>query len=361
MRLFQNAGLYKSYKAKFNVLNEAGLPFETRINRYLIDRFNAVHLLKPVLERRGEVFFTNGNDEVLQYKWAVENGLNTKKLTIEDILLAQVEYHQSEVFYNLDPLTFSSSFVKRLPGCVKRKICWRAAPSPGADLSGYDLVVCNFPSILNQWKNFGWSTAYMTPAHDPAMDSYGNELNRPIDILFIGGFSRHHKKRALILEAVAALSDKYNIHYSMDESFLTKIAESPFGFLPGLRMHKRPSNVIDISNPPVFGLEMYKKISQAKIVLNGAIDMSGIDRGNMRCFEALGCGALMLSDAGQYPDGFRNKTTMLNYFDIDDAVSKIHSVLGDWNDFSHIAHQGFNMIRTKYSKRAQWELFTSLL
>lgn len=361
MRLFQNAGLYKSYKEKFNSLNGTQLSFESRIDRYIADRFNAVHLLKPVLERQREVFFTNGDDKHLQYAWAVENGLNIKKLTIEDILMAQVEYHQSEVFYNLDPLRFSSSFVKKLPGCVKRKICWRAAPSPGADLSGYDLVVCNFPSILSQWKSLGWGAAYMTPAHDPVMDIYGIQVNRPIDILFIGGFSRHHKKRALILEAVAALSNEYNICYLMDESFLTRIAESPVGYLPGLSTYKRPSNVISISSPPVFGIEMYKKISQAKIVLNGAIDMSGLDRGNMRCFETLGCGALMLSDEGHYPDGFRNQTTMLNYYDIDDVVSKIHSVLGGWNDFSHIAHQGFEMVRTKYSKSAQWELFTSLL
>ncbi len=31
-------------------------------------------------------------------------------------------------------------------------------------------------------------------------------------------------------------------------------------------------------------------LSNAKIVLNGAIDISGEDRGNMRCFEALGSG-----------------------------------------------------------------------
>jgi hypothetical protein len=38
-------------------------------------------------------------------------------------------------------------------------------------------------------------------------------------------------------------------------------------------------------------------------VLNGAIDMAGEDGRNMRCFEAIACGALLLSDAGKYPKG----------------------------------------------------------
>ena len=38
-----------------------------------------------------------------------------------------------------------------------------------------------------------------------------------------------------------------------------------------------------------------------EIFLNGAVDMAGQDRGNMRCFEAMGCGSLLLSDEGNYP------------------------------------------------------------
>src|SRR5258708_36033204 len=38
-------------------------------------------------------------------------------------------------------------------------------------------------------------------------------------------------------------------------------------------------------------------------IFNGAIDMAEEDRGNLRCFEAMGCGALMISDRGRYPKG----------------------------------------------------------
>ena len=70
-------------------------------------------------------------------------------------------------------------------------------------------------------------------------------------------------------------------------------------------MHRRPDAIAEIAKPPVFGRQLYELIGSSKIVLNGAIDMAGTDRGNMRCFEAMGCGALLVSDAGGYPDGMQ--------------------------------------------------------
>ena len=48
-------------------------------------------------------------------------------------------------------------------------------------------------------------------------------------------------------------------------------------------------------------------------MLNGAIDMADRDRGNMRCFEAMGCGALLVSDDGNYPQGMSPGETMRAY------------------------------------------------
>ena len=93
-----------------------------------------------------------------------------------------------------------------------------------------------------------------------------------------------------ILEAVAKLAGEYNVVYHLDRSRLCRLAESPLGrFLP-LAKHRRPSAIRAITQEPIFGRDYYEVLSAAKIVLNGAIDMAGEDRGNMRCFEALGSG-----------------------------------------------------------------------
>ena len=244
---------------------------------------------------------------------------------------------------------------------MKKSICWRAAPSHGADFSAYDKVVCNFPSIIKSWRKRGWHGDFLTPAYDPVMNMYSSNEDRPIDVLFIGGYSRHHSLRTEALESVAKLASNYNVSYHLNQSRFTQFANSPLGILPVLSNHRLPSSIKRISSEPVFGIELYKKMSRAKIILNGAINMAGEDRGNMRCFEALGCGALMISDHGLYPNGFEDKTTMLTYQSADDASERTVQALNDWDSSKNIAKCGNKMLRKTYSKSAQWQMFQNLL
>jgi hypothetical protein len=363
VRLFLNAGIYPAYGRYFNAANGYLKTFTARRKAYLADRFGASHFLKPVLDGEESAFFTNGDDPVLQNMWAAENGLGKGKSPAE-ILLAQIEEHRTEVFYNLDPMRFGSDFVRRLPGSVRHKLCWRAAPSPGADFSAYDRVLCNFPGIIEGWRGQGWRGEYFLPAHDPAMDRFAVNEDRPIDICFIGGYSRHHQKRAKMLESVAALAGKLEVRFFLDASRLTRLAERPLLRhipLPALSKVRRPPTIARVSLPPIFGLELYKMLSRSKIVINGAIDMAGRDKGNMRCFEAMGCGALMVSDSGVYPLGMVSGETFLSYENPDEVVSVIQDSLENWTTSRQIAGRGYALMRDSYSKVVQWKAFERLL
>ena len=360
MRLFQNSGIYLAYFQRLNRLSGTALSFAARRNVFLADRFGACHFLLPVLQDDADAFFTNGNDIELQRLWARENGLSEKG-NLAAILLAQIEEHRTEVFYNLDPMRYSSEFVRRLPGCVKHSVAWRAAPSPGADFSAYGLVVCNFPSILNSYRTRGWHAAYLSPAHDPVMDAYAANVDRPVDVLFVGGYSRHHRRRAEVLEAVAAQGTDLKIVFHLDRSRLTRLAESLPGRLLPLGKHRRPREIRDVSADPVFGLDLYAALSRTKIVLNGAVDMAGEDRGNMRCFEAMGCGALMISDAGRYPDGMVDGQTMLSYTNVSQAEFQIRQALAQPEKLRHMVRRAGEVMRDRYSKAGQWHDFQRLV
>ncbi len=360
MRLFQNSGLYPAYIPRLRGLTQNCISFVSQIDVFLGDRFGACHFLKPVLNRETAAFFTNGDDEQLQRRWAQEQGMRSK-VSLASILLAQIESHRTEVFYNLDPMRYQSDFVRSLPGCVKKAIAWRAAPSPGADFSAYDLVVCNFPSILEGYRQRGWHAEYFSPAHDPEMDAYAANTDRPIDVLFVGGYSRHHRQRAVILEAVSSMRERLNVVFCLDRSRLTRLAESALGYLLPLAAHRRPSNIRAVSHEPVFGRELYTMLSQAKIVLNGAVDMAGRDRGNMRCFEAMGCGALLVSDQGRYPDGIQGEKTMLLYEGGGGAKEVIQRALANPVALDAIASQGKKMVSEHYSKTTQWADFVCLV
>ena len=109
MRLFQNSGVYPRYLSIFNNRHRDQCDFNTRRQLFLDDRFGALHFLLPILQKDPNAFFTNGDDLILQRTWATENNLS-RKATLEDILFAQIEAHETEVFYNLDPMRYGSAF-----------------------------------------------------------------------------------------------------------------------------------------------------------------------------------------------------------------------------------------------------------
>lgn len=360
MRLFQNASFYAGYAPRLRQLMGENVSFTDQVKVFLEDRYAASHIQKPILAADPSAFFVNGNDAHLQRAWAQEHGVPSHT-ALEDILLAQIEEHRADVFYNLDPIRFGDKFVARLPSCVKRHIAWRAAPSPHDNFRSYHLVVCNFPAILKRYSDRGFRTAYFFPAHDDEMDAYAARSERPIDLLFVGGFSRHHKRRALILEAVAKLSDRWHVRFHLDRSRLTRLAESPLGVFPPLRFQRRPPLVRAVAQPGVFGRALYDAIGNAKIVLNTAVDMAGEERGNMRCYEAIGCGALLLSDEGHYPPGMVPGSTLLTYRDASDATKSIERLLTEGPaSWKGITERAALMIRAEYSRERQWQAFNNL-
>ena len=274
---------------------------------------------------------------------------------------AQIEEHRADVFYNLDATGWRSDFIKSLPGCVKCTIARHPAPLRNVSFSNYDLVVCNFPSILAAIREQGGRTDYFFPAYDPELAPFAARMDRPVDVLFVGGYSRHHRQRAAVLEAAVKLGSKYNIAFHLDRSRLCALAESPLGRWLPLARHRRPPAIAAIAKQPVFGRDYYEVLSAAKIVLNGSIDMAGQDRGNMRCFETLGAGAALLSNAGNYPDGMENGRTIVVYNSAEDAVGQIKNLLEDSKRRVSIARAGHEMVMTRYSKEVQWKRFEALV
>ena len=193
------------------------------------------------------------------------------------------------------------------------------------------------------------------------MDEYAGSTERPIDVAFVGAYSRHHQRRAKFLEAVARLSPKLNVIFCLDRSLLAKLASTPLGFISPFRKLRFPKSIADIWHPPAFGRDLYSLFSRSKIVINAAIDMAGEDRGNMRCFEATGCGAVLLSDQGNYPQGFEAGVTFLSYDNADSALHQIARAIDNYPDVTTVSRRGWETVRAVYSKERQWQMFRQIV
>ena len=360
VRLFQNSRYYPALRPKIRELTRDCSTFTSKIDAFVGFREAGCHILLPVDQQAEWAFFTNGDDADIQRTWAREQGMSSR-VSLADILRAQIEAHRADVFYNLDVTGWPGDFVRTLPGCVKRVIGWHALPFQNVSFSGYDLIVCNFPSTLAGLKAQGYRTDYFFPAYDPELAPFALRQDRPLDVLFVGGYSRHHKQRAAVLEAVANMAHEYSVVFHLDRSRLCRLAESPLGRLLPLAKHRRPSAIRAVTREPVFGRDYYGVLSSAKIVLNGSIDMPSADRGNMRCFEALASGSLLLTDEGNYPEGMSSGNTMVTYHSPKHAVALVKMLLEAPEQLSGIARAGHEMLSTRYSKEVQWKRFEALV
>jgi Glycosyl transferases group 1 len=361
MRIFQNIHLYAEHVAIINAKAKDGATFAERIAILKSEGLNGAHILAPMIENSDNAFLTSTADPSTQRQWALENGLS-ENASPHEILVAQIEAFKPDVFYTHGTGYFPETVLKRIPSLCKINVCWKGPPDFTNNLSSFKLLVNNFPSSLPKYRAMAQiETGYLTPSFDPAMEPYCFNHDRPVDVLFAGSYSRHHRRRAEIVEALSALPSNIRVALNLNFDRLTQLANTPLGLVPGLQTHRVPTNVRRINQDPLFGVAMYKQLASAKIVVNCAIDVAGADRGNMRCFEAMGCGALLVSDKGSYPPGMVDGETMVTYSTPTELVETIAALLQDEPKRARVAAAGLELARSRYGKAAVWKQFQSLV
>jgi len=338
----------------------AGARYAEQMSALLADRYGNSHILQPVLDDAEHARYIVADATFAQRAWAREKGMpaNTKP---QSIVLAQIEEHRSEVLYNITPILYGPAFLKRLPSCVRTSVCWRAAPLNGAELDAFDLRLSNFPPALEEWRRKGQRAAFFEPSHDPVASEYATNASRSIDIAFVGSYGRHHVTRNRLLQRVAELVRERRVQFHFAMSRSTRYVNA-LPFIPRLFPYLAlPDALRRVSRREVYGRAMYELFGRAKIVVNAAIDMASQFRGNMRCWEAMGCGAVMLSDDGVYPSGMRPGLDFVTYRDADDALDRIDAILADYDAWRPMAERAVATMESCYSKKRQWESFCQII
>lgn len=329
------------------------------MQRSVLDfRFNASHFLKPFDDRDPDAQWTSVDDPAMLEAWRRENGMPARS-SAEEIVLAQVEQHRPDVVYSQALPFFDSRLARRLPGCVKVKACWHAAPVKGEDLSAFDLLLSNFTPFIEEYRRLGGRAEMLQPAHDPVAEEYDRGDERPVDIAFVGSYSRHHARRNRLLEPLLALAPEREVAMHFIVPTWSGIAARvlPGSVLSRLGMSRA---MLRAARAPLFGRQMYALFGRTKLVVNAAIDMSGEWRGNMRCFEAMGCGAHLVSDPGKYPAGWQPETHFTVFDEGRDLARQLLEIL-DGGRSRDVARAGAEMMRLGHGKAAQWQRFQAFV
>jgi hypothetical protein len=370
MKVFQSAHTFAPFnhylEQKYHI--SSGQFSFVQLQEILISEgFNAVHQLRPVLEpERGEGFFTLWNYEPLQLQWAKEKGW--AETDLKKILFAQIEEFGGDVFYNLSPIQYQAEEIKQLPQRML-KIAWFASPEKNnIDFSVYHTRLTNLSSNVDPNCERGFRSDFFQLSNAPVFHQHSQNVNRPIDVLFFGQYLQSHfDKRNGYIDELIRLQEKhgFNLVLALMANYQYKYL-LPFK-LP-IALHEKfkilqfpPKKVALHASPALFGTEMLRNIGQAKIVFNCHVDMAGDERVNMRIFEALGCGAHMLSDEGIYPQGLKAGEHFSTYRDVRQLEEKIVHLLRAQQEREQIASKGSATLEELYSKEKQWQQFQQIV
>lgn len=352
----------KQFEEKYKDILD-GLSYHEMRELYLKDRFYSTHILKPILDFDWEnVNYTVWDYERLQKKWAEEQGLKYKNL--KEILWAQIEAFKPDVIYNLQPIHFSKEEINNISNSPK-KICWFAAPTNDQiDFSAYDARLTNLKLDLKGKPTDQFKNVYFFPAIDDYIERVSSNENRPIDLLFYGQYVKaHFLNRNVLMNKL--MDFKLKSDYDVRMHLLCQVIEEPILNIPYLRRKFKkvvfpPTNIWKHKNEALFGAGLYETISRSKIVINAGVDFSGKYKVNMRNFEATGCGAMLLSDRGIYPEGFVEGENYVAYDNFEDLITKATYYLEHEEERVAIAKKGNEMVRKLYSKENQWKGFVKI-
>ncbi len=257
------------------------------------------------------------NCKPLQRKWAEEHHFPNNIL--DDILFGQILFYDPDVVYSQGVWVIN----ERMHRSTSVKVF---AAQNGLPLDNYaspyiDVIFTTLPTNVEGYERAGVDCYLLPLAFDPRALEFPLAVPDVIyPLTFIGGLSGGHTKRRELLEVVSNHMPIDCWGYGFDE-----LANKE-----NIRYHGE-----------AWGKDMFKVLRQSYMTLNCHIDSIESYVGNMRMFEATGCGALLFTDAGenmwQY---FYDGVEAIVYNDPTDCVRLIEEYIHKPNEVLKIAKAG---------------------
>lgn len=344
MKIVLFADYYDYYLKNYYRQNSyAELSYEEHLEKLLDDYFGSfVSYYRHFKELGHDVKLIIGNDYILQNKWLSENHLNLKasKTTKNDIVLEQIRLFGPDVFFMGSMFEYYGKFLADVSKITKNIFTWIACPYPkNLDFSNVSCVISSADFLVQQFRRKGLKSEELHAAFDPEIIKHLTNTKH-YELSFIGGLQKTtHSIRVKSIENLIKGGVKIDLFgYGLKKPFWPWDSRTLYS-----SYHRE-----------LWGIEMYQALASSKMTLNFHIDMAQGFAGNMRLYEATGCGTLLLTEASYgLEEKFVPGREIIAYTDISDLKKKISYFNNNPEEANFIALQGQKacLQRHGYDKR----------
>lgn len=351
--------------------------FDVQLGLLLDEGFGWGNFFQMNLQKLGhEAYEIVYNADSLQGTWAKEYHLNVRSR--EEIFLHQLKMIRPDVLFLQSVSLFHNIFIKKIREevpSIKLIIGWLCAPY--TEETKKSLAACNFnftcsELFLHQLRSSGIKCYRLNHAFEASLlPIIGRNNNYPnTDFLFIGSFfpgSEFHDVRIKIIEKLLEQKIDLRIYSQIQKIpniFIKQKAYLLYNFLKKYKMEslynifpaaKRISqykefpydfNFSDrfyksLDDTPLFGVEMLRAFSKAKLVFNSHGGVAGDYACNIRMFEATGTRTCLITDQKKnIADFFVPDKEVVTYNSINECVDKVTYLLNHQNEMEAIAEAG---------------------
>ncbi|MCX6138244.1 MAG: glycosyltransferase [Ignavibacteriales bacterium] len=323
-----------------------------------------------------EAYDIVGNAEGLQSAWAREHGVEEKGAAL---VAEQIRILKPTVVMFQDSFTYHGRWIEELRKAVpsiQLVLGWCCSPYSEDFLSEwkcFDAVLCCSPLFVDDLQRKGIRTEYLPHGFETSLVPRLSENNiyPASDVAFLGSLipgAGFHDVRKQLLEALlsadvalafyGAVTDiSQNELMRRQAGYVTAVLMKQFGLrdlaakIPGIQKalslgempHKfrRIEKLKAAAQPPIYGLEMLKMLSRAKIGFNNHGDVAGNFAANMRMFEVTGAGACLVTDAKEnMHEFFEEGREVITYRSAEECIEKIRWLLDHPAECRAIAEAG---------------------
>ena len=331
------------------------------------------------------------NAKPLMKAWAREHGIHVRG---KELLVEQLKTLKPDAVFFQDGFTHNGEFVdyvKREVSSIQLIIGRCGSPYKPEHIHHFRSFDCMFtcsPGFRDDFEQYGIKTYYINHAFESSLLPKINQENSypQADVFFAGSLlpgSGNHIIRRKVFEKLLQRDIILAVHTPLRQEKRKIIAAKQGAYIAAHCMKKCGlGNIISklpilreavkwntfpvkdpllrklkpFLHPPLYGLEMLRALSKAKIGLNVHIDAAGEYAGNFRLFEVTGVGSCLVTEHKKnIRDLFEPDSEIVTYKSVEECVEKIKWLLEHPKEREAIARAGQarTLSEHTYKKRAE--------